>query len=180
MNIKFFREKNALSIKNAKIVNPSKDELNDFLIKKLIEKANHIETIYDNQLRNNYLKKKDKFEIANKHTEEYVKKFLAQRLSVDLFQLLNDMCLNYDIKINFDNNKNLSYNELEIRENILKICEDINGKKAIYNKMKNLLNLFVCYLKIYNLSLKTIKANMIEVENKEGNFYNGKIVIMEE
>ena len=49
--VKFYREKNALSINNANISTPNKKQLEKCLIDKLDEKANHIGEIYCEDLR---------------------------------------------------------------------------------------------------------------------------------
>jgi len=178
--MKFFREKNAISIQNTEKITPNISELDIFLINKLSEKANQVEVICNEVLRNDYLKNKNKLEKAMSITEKEVKKILAKRLSVDLLQLYMDLLKLYQIKIN----KGLSiinYNieELEYKSKILEICNALNqkeNKKAILDKLYEII---LNYISLYGFDISEIETNRKAIEEKEGNFYNGKIVVYE-
>ena len=177
----FYREKNAKSIQNCLKFTPKTQKLGDFLINKLKEKANHIETIYNNELRYEYLKKKNKLEKAKDMTEKEIKTFLAKRLSIDMLQLYKDMLKYYLIdesNIQF-NPVNLDFNlqELEYKNRLLVICEEIKNSEDKTNIFKNFWNIILGYISLYNFSFETIEKDRLKVEEKEGNFYNGLVVI---
>ncbi|MBQ8426077.1 MAG: hypothetical protein IJX17_08715 [Clostridia bacterium] len=179
--MKFFREKNAKSIQDCIKITPKTHKLGDFLVKKLIEKANHIETIFDDNLRYEYLKNKNKLEKAKNLTKKEIKTFLAKRLSVDLLQLYNDMAKYYFVtKIKTQSildNTALNLKELEYKKSLLSLSEEIknsDNKDAIFN---NFYNLILGYMSLFDLNFEIIEKERLNVEEKEGNFYNGIIVI---
>lgn len=111
MEQKFFREKNANSIYKARTVIPNTGELKRALLDKLCEKANHIRTIFIDDLRNEYLVKKGMKEQVEKFPEEHVKKILAIRLSADILQLIMDISIKFDIPIKIKKYEEVGFDE---------------------------------------------------------------------
>lgn len=175
-NIKFYREKNALSIKNANISTPNKKQLEKCLIDKLDEKANHIGVIFCEDLRNEYLQRKNKLDIAKTMKEFDVKKLLATRLSADLLQLYIDLSNVYNFPISFEVYDNYDYIEQEIEDLLIICCNELEKYEDKRATLKKILGLTINYASLFNLSFQDIQNEQVKVEEKEGNFYNGKFV----
>ena len=159
MKTKFFREKNAKSIKNVEISKPKIDELLLLLNEKLDEKFRHIETIKNKNLRNEYLKKKNKFEQSLLMTEEEITSLLMERVCVDIFELITTIAKLKNISLNFKN----KYDSLQIQDDKFDLQSNLNKL------------LLIC--KNYHFSLKFIEHQMNLVIEKEGSFENGLIVV---
>lgn len=119
MEPKFFRKNNALSIKNAETIVPTKEELIEELVKKLSEKTYQIEVIYTKNLRDTYLKKKNKYEESLALSETQVKSLLAERVAVDLLQLFIDISRVYKLDITSKNTLKIK-TESKIKDEIRK------------------------------------------------------------
>lgn len=176
-NVKFYREKNALSIKNANISTPNKNQLEKCLIDKLDEKANHVGVIFCEDLRNEYLQRKNKLDIAKTMKEFDVKKLLATRLSADLLQLYIDLSNVYNLPISFEIYDNYDCIEQEIEDLLIICCNELEKYEDKAPILKKLLSLTIKYASLFNLSFQDIQNEQIKVEDKEGSFYNGKIVV---
>lgn len=180
--LKFYREKNALSINGAEVYSPAdKESLFEELIFKLKEKANHVLVIYDSEMRNDYLKKKNKYEMSLEMSESMVKSILAERLAVDLFQIYFDIISVLEINTETELDTNLNYkfiDEVSIRDALDTLCDDFlimsyEDKKLLLKKFNDII---LSYLDIYHFSAKDIESKRLVVLEKEGSFYNGKIV----
>lgn len=176
-NIKFYREKNALSIQNANISTPNKKQLEKCLIDKLDEKANHIGTIFCEDLRNEYLQRKNKLDIAKTMQEFDVKKLLATRLSADLLQLYIDLSSLYNLPISYDSYDDYDCIEQEIEDLLIICCNELEKYEEKTKIMRKILGLIIKYASLFNLSFQDIQKEQIKIEQKEGSFYNGKFVV---
>ena len=179
MEIKFFRKNNALSIQNAKTRKPTNDELIEELIKKLAEKTYQIEVIYTKNLRDEYLKKKNKFEESLKLSEQKVKTLLAERLAIDLFQLFVDISRFYNVEITSKTTPETK-TETQIKEELQALLNPLKTSENISNSLKKLHNLFVDYCLIFDLNIEQIKSKQKQVENDEGSFFDGLFVVFEQ
>ena len=174
--IVFFREKNADSIKVKLRKIPKKEDLEILLLEKLKDKANHIKTIEDVKLRKDYLVSKNKWEKANDLPEFEVKRFLVKRLSVDIFQLILDICKVYNFKLDFVCGKTLKNTEDNIRKELIDCIEIFKNNKN-ENVINLMYNLLLSYINIFGFDIIDIDKLRQEVEDKEGNYYKGKIVL---
>lgn len=182
MEEKFYREKNAKSIKIAEIITPTYAKLKTLLAEKLCEKAEFIKTIYINPLREEYLAKKGKLDESKKLGEEKTITMLATRLSVDFLQLLIDIARHIDTPLNLEKYEDVGFDLVMLSAFITDNANLIKNNNSIMEPsdiIQDLVNCFHCYLKTYNLSLKEIIKECKKVEKKEGSFYNGKIVILD-
>jgi len=175
-NIKFYREKNALSIKNANISTPNKKQLEKCLIDKLDEKANHVGVIFCEDLRNEYLQRKNKLDVAKTMKEFDIKKLLATRLSADLLQLYIDLSNVYNLPISFEVYDNYDCIEQEIEDLLIVCCNELEKYEDKRATLKKLLSLTIKYASLFNLSFQDIQKEQIRIEQKEGNFFKGKFV----
>ncbi len=179
MEIKFFRKQNALSIKNVKTIIPTNKELIENLIKKLAEKVHQIEVIYTKNLRDEYLKKKNKYEESLQLSEATIKSLLAERLAVDLFQLFVDISRFYNIKITSKTTPKTK-TEIKIKEELQSLLNILKTSKNVSNSLKLLYDLIVEYCLIFDLNIKQIKSKQKQIEDEEGSFFEGLFVIFEQ
>jgi len=182
MEQKFYREKNANFIFNAKTIIPNTGELKRALLDKLCEKANHIRTIFIDDLRNEYLVKKGMKEQVEKFPEEHVKKILATRLSADILQLIIDIGEKFEIPIKLKKYEEVGYDETFLTPYIIDNCNLIKDNMKIITPeeaLQEILNAFYCYINIYDLSFKQVDKERKQIEKDEGSFLKGKFVIYE-
>lgn len=177
MLIKFYREKNAKSIKDAKKRVPSRQELIENLILKLKEKTNHIEVIKNKSLRDEYLKKKNKYEQSLEVSEEKIISLLMERVSIDIYELLITLSKIINIKLSFENKKTKVTNT--INKNMLKLISNLYNDSLKNDALQKIANVFTCLLKNYNFSLEHIEKQMKCVIKKEGSFEKGLLVFFE-
>lgn len=175
MLIKFYREKNAKSIKAAKKRLPTHQELIENLILKLKEKVNHIEVIKNKQLRDEYLKKKNKYELSQNMKESEIISLLMERVLVDIYELLITLSKIFNIKINFESKKIIN----NINTNMLNELAKIYNESLKNDAIKNLSNILSYLLFEYNFSLSHIEKQMKLIIKKEGSFEKGMLVIFE-
>lgn len=175
MLIKFYREKNAKSIKGAKKRFPSHQELIENLILKLKEKINHIEVVKNKQLRDEYLKKKNKYELSQNMKESEIISLLMERVLVDIYELLITLSKILNIKTNFKNKKIIN----NINTNMLNELANIYNESLKNDAIQNLSNLLSYLLYEYNFSLRHIESQMKLTIKKEGSFEKGMLVIFE-
>ena len=182
MEQKFYREKNANSIINARIVVPNTGELKRALLDKLCEKAEHIKTIYIDDLRNEYIRKKGLDHQMKNFSEDIVKKLLALRLSADILQLIIDIGEKFDLPIKIKKYEETSFDETFLSPYIIDNCNLIKESGHIVEPieaLQEILNAFYCYINIYNLTLKQVEKERKQIEKDEGSFLKGKFVIYE-
>lgn len=170
----FWREKNANNfIGKCNIVVPTSDELFEEIIKKFEEKLEMIDVIFDKTKRNEYLSKKNK--TIPKGTPEFViQQKIGSRVVIDFLQLVKDLCNLKNIKIDFPNIANSKSKEeiyLSMKNAISNLKTIIKDSLVIiYENILNLTN-------ILSLNYETLEAERQKVEEKEGSFYKGKIVL---
>lgn len=182
MEQKFYREKNANSIYNARTLTPNTGELKRALLDKLRDKANHIRTIFIDDSRNQYIVNKGMQLQVKNLTEEQVKIVLATRLSADILQLIMDISEKFEIPIKIKKYEEVSFDETFLTPYIIDNCNLIeeNSRMVEPNEaLQEILNAFYCYINIYDLSFKQIDKERKHIEKEEGSFLKGKFVIYE-
>ncbi len=178
MEKKFYREINANSIKEAKLEIPSKDELQVALVEKLREKTEHINVLINNSDRESYLLKKNKFEESKKYSEQEIKSLLAKRLIVDMFQLFSDLQRTFNENLKITLSLREGFNEEQIQKELFWCCDKLLTKKTKSEIFEEIaINLF-SLSNLYGFTLDEIENERKRVEEKEGNYYNGKYVII--
>ena len=174
MNKYFWREKNADVFKEKnEVYIPTSDELVDELINKFYEKLGMIDVIFVKQARDRYLAKKNKY-IPENTPELVVQQKIGTRVIVDFLQLIKDFCdLKYlNIKSDFsvrNKDKESICKSLKCAIDNLKI-ETQTSVQIIFENVFSLMDLL-------QLNYEDMEKERIIVENKEGNFRNGKFVI---
>ncbi len=170
----FWRENNANIYKGkCDIISPTPEELFDEIRNKFYEKLKMILVIFNQNERIAYLEKKGK-SIPAGTPELIVEQKIGTRVIIDFLQLIKDMC---SLKnIDFDYNV-----QITDTKDITLLYNDIN--KAISSLENNIsINLLTIYVNVlYLINKLSLNYSMLEkerkvVEEKEGNFYNGKIV----
>ena len=132
-----------------------------------------IEIIFDKAKRNEYLSKKNKT-IPKETPELVIQQKIGSRVIVDFLQLAKDLCKLKNIKIDFSNlashkNKEEIYLSMKNAISNLKTSTK-NSLLIIYENTLNLTN-------ILSLNYEMLEAERQKIEEKEGSFYKGKIVL---
>lgn len=170
----FWREKNANSfIGKCKIVIPTSDELFEEIIKKFKEKLKMIDVIFDKTKRAEYLSKKNKT-IPKEMPELVIRQKIGSRVIVDFLQLVKDLCNLKNIKIDytkFATHKNKEEIYLSLKNTVSNLKS--NTKDSLIIIYENILNL----TNVLSLNYEILEIERQKIEEKEGNFYKGKIVI---
>ena len=171
----FWREKNAeFYIDKYEIIVPSKQQLFVEIKNKFEEKLEMSDVIFDTAKRNEYLAKKNKNLPANV-SEFAIQQQIGTRVIVDFLQLIKDMSELNDFSVIFNHNEQPKiYKEIyaSIKTAISNFDNGLlDSLQQIYDSIFSLINLL-------ELSYENIEKQRKSIEEKEGSFYNGKIVLM--
>lgn len=170
----FWREKNANSfIGKCKVLGLTQSELFEEIIKKFYEKLDMINVIFNKTKREEYLYKKNKI-ITENTPEIEIRQRIGTRVIIDFLQLIKDLCDLKHIKLkaaSSESGKNKDEIYLAISGAISNIKS--NTEDSLLTIYKNILNLIDLLL----LNYMDIEIERQKVEEKEGSFYNGKIVV---
>lgn len=170
----FWRERNADKFINEfSVIQPTKQELFDEIVKKFYEKLEMINVIFDKTKRNEYLSKKNKT-IPAGTPELAIQQKIGTRVIVDFLQLVKDICYLKNIKLDSPNLKNFKSKDdiyFSINSAILNLANQTkNSLTIIFENILNLINLL-------SLDYDILEIERQKVEEKEGSFYKGKFVI---
>lgn len=177
----FWREKNAMGCAGkGEILNPTKEELEKELVSKLWQKLDRIEIIFDKNARKQYWEqdeKPKKIKLED-YSEEELQQLIGMNVVVDFLQLIHDLCQFYSVSFNSfkrqPQNLDIEGIKVVLRENIGHV-----GSKNIEITLSNIYNLILSLMKILNLNYDIVENKRLEKEKKQGNFYNGKYVLIE-
>ena len=147
-----------------------KNLLPQLLKEKLTEKVNHLQTIFTKTLRDIYLNKKNKLSEAQNLPEYVIKTTLATRVSADILELLLAFATLKGTTIDFTN---IMAKDLTEQEIYLQFISHLNQGINI----TALASLLKSYLNVYNLSPTTILNEIKKIQEQEGSFLNGKLVV---
>ena len=175
---KFFRERNAESVRNEfDIIVPTKDELEIELKNKLHEKLEMIDVIFDMDARAAYLKAKGKV-IPKGVSELDVKMKIGLRVVVDFLDLTIALCMVSEI----DYERLLIHNDNYIPDGgIFKgmFVESVNkiiNEETSEENLKELANAVIMLMNNLRLGFDIVEEERLKVEKAEGSFLNGKIL----
>ena len=171
----FWREKNANYYKNTnEVVVPSEQELYEEIKSKFNEKLNMISVIFDKSKREEYLTKKNK-KIPEGTPELVIQQKIGTRVIVDFLQLVKDMADLKKLSIKVEDNTNFNSHE-QIQKSIkLHISNlDFNIEMSLKGIYSSIINL----IEILSLNVDDLETERQRIEEKEGSFFKGKIVIM--
>ena len=178
----FWREKNAENCKTkGLVIMPTKDELKAELTKKLWQKLDRVNLIFDKKARLDYWEKDEKpknYKLED-YSEEELQRKIGANVAVDFLQLVRDLCQFYGIKILNKNlpKSNLSLDEIKIdlKDNIMLLEKEITIEKAI----RNIFKITISLINLLNLDFEKVEHMRKEKEEKQGSFLNGKYVIID-
>ena len=173
--IKFFREKNALSINGATTKKPSKNELVFEHINKLKDKANHIKTLCDKALRDEYLKKKKIYEKSLKMSQKMVKKLLFERVCIDILELVLNLSTLTNTEIT--STTSTTNTEIEIADNILVAISQFDTKNGHFEPISAIYQQLLNLCSIHGFSVQDLTDKMNLIIKEEGSFLTGLYVI---
>ena len=176
---KFLRGINVLKDKknkDFKIITPTAGERKSAILFELKAKTEQMEMFTNKLRREEYLSKLGQLERAQDLGEVETKKYLSNRLAIDIMQLIKDYCLCLDIP--YDNVRTetaLKLNEEQCIKNIVTYTErlfylDIN----IQETLMLIYSTLVSYINYNDLIYNDIERTCVIVEEEEGSYFNGK------
>ena len=181
--IYFWREKNADKCAGkGKIVEPTREQLEEELILKVEQKLSRIDVVFDCNAREEYYltDKKPKKRLDGMSEKEIVQ-LLGRKLAVDFAQLSFDLSDFYGFDKNFDVMVEATSVQA-VKEKVVSILESLKKKDNRRMKMQ-IENLFGCAREIAKLSdasWEDVEALRCEREENEGSFFRGKYVVFDE
>ena len=178
---KFVREFNAPAYRKNKefnIVTPTFGEMKTQLKLELKDRAEKMQLFTNRYRREEYLAKLGDVERALDMGEIESKKFLGNRLSLEIMQLIKDICLSENI--DFDKVRTttaLNLNEDECIRNFTTYVErlfyiDTN----LHDTLMLIYSTLVSYINYNDLIYDDLEKMCIISEKEEGSYYNGKII----
>ena len=177
--VKYIREHHALAYKKSKefaILNPTFGEMKTQLKLELQNRAELMQLFTNRYRREEYLLKLGNVERAMDMGEIESKKFLGNKLSLEIMQLIKDICKAEDIPFEkVRTNTALQLNEDECIKNFTTYTErlfyiDTN----LEDTLMLLYSTLVSYIN-YNDLVHDDLEKMCEItETEEGSYYNGK------
>ena len=164
--------------KDYKIVDLTPGELKSQVLYALKGKAEQMEMFTNKLRREEYLAKLGELEHAQDMGEIEMKKYLGNKLAIDIMQLIKDYCVCENIE--FDHIRTttaLDLNEEQCIKNMIAYTErlfyiDINIKETLMLIYSTL----VSYINYNDLIYNEIEKTCVIAEDEEGSFYNGKLI----
>jgi len=178
---KFVREYNDARYRRSKehnILKATFGEMKTYLRLELKARAELMEKFTNKFRREEYLKKLGEVERAMDMGEMESKKYLANKIAIDVMQLIKDLCLAEDIE--FDTVRTttaLNLNEEDCIRNFVTYIErlfyiDTN----LHDTLLLLYSTLVSYINYNDLIYDEIEKMCIITEKEEGSFYKGKLI----
>lgn len=161
--------------KDYKLITPTAGELKTDLLYELKNKAEKMEMFTNKLRREEYLSKLGELEHAQDMGEIETKKYLGNKLAIDIMQLIKDLCQAYEIE--FDTVRTttaLDLNEEQCIKNMITYTErlfylDVN----IQETLMLIYSTLVSYINYNDLIYTDIEKTCIIAEEEEGSFYKG-------
>lgn len=179
----FWREKNATRCAGkARIVEPTREELEKELILKLEQKLNRIDAVFDAKAREEcfWADKKPKKNLDGMSEKEIIR-LLGKNLAVDFLQLCFDFADFYELSKNFKS-KDEKVGIVDLKRKVETILENLKGGRKEDLKMQ-IENLFGCSRETASLcdaSWESVESLQVEKEEEQGSFLHGKYVFFDE
>lgn len=176
---KFMRAKNVLKYKKDKdyaIIDLTPGETRTALLYELRGKAEQMEMFTNKLRREDYLSKIGALERAQDMGEIETKKYLGNRLAIDIMQIIKDICACDDIPYDSVRTETaLELNEEQCIKNIVAYTErlfyiDIN----VHETLMLIYSTLVSYINYNDLIYNDIERTCVLVEEEEGSYYSGK------
>ena len=177
----FIREKNALKFrknKNYYIGTPTFGELKTYLKLELKNMGNTMQLFTNKLKREYYLNKLGALERAQDLGELEMKKYLANRLSLDIMQLIKDVCQAENIDFSLiQTDTALELTEEKCIENYMTYVERLFYiDTRLEDTLMLLYSTVVSYIKYNDLSYDDLLKTREMIEDEEGNYYNGRLL----
>lgn len=178
---KFDREFSELRYRKSKdymVLNPTFGEMKTYLKNTLREKIELIEKFKNKFRREEFLTKLGEVERALDMGEIESKKYLANKLSIDIMQLLKDISLSENIDIDtIRTTKCLTLNEDECIEKFSTYSERLfYVDTKLDDTLLLLYSTLVSYINYNDLIYEDIEKMCIISEKEEGSYYKGKLI----
>lgn len=178
---KFERGKNALryrKLKDYRIVDLTPGEQKSAILYELKAKTEQMQMFTNKLRREEYLSKMGALERAQDMGEIETKKYLGNRLAIDIMQTIKDLCACEEIP--FDSVRTetaLNLNEEQCIKNMVTYTErlfylDIN----IQETLMLIYSTLVSYINYNDLIYNDIERTCVLVEEEEGSYLNGKYI----
>lgn len=177
----FIRDLNALAYrknKNYRVSIPTPGELKTYLKLELKNMGNTMQLFTNKLKREYYLNKLGALERAQDLGEIEMKKYLANRLSIDIMQLIKDVCKAENIDFNSVQTETaLELTEEKCIENYMTYVERLFYiDTKVEDTLMLLYSTLVSYINYNDLSYIDLTKTCEMIENEEGNYYNGKLL----
>lgn len=160
------------------IKTPTFGEMKSYLKLELKAKAELIEVFKNKFRREEYLTKLGEVERAMDMGEMESKKYLANKISIDMMQLIKDICLTENIE--FDTVRTttaLNLNEDDCIKNFSTYIERLFYIDSnLHDTLMLIYSTLVSYINYNDLLYDEIEKMCIISEKEEGSFYKGKVV----
>ena len=179
--VKFVREYNDARFRKNKdysILAPTFGEMKTQLKYELKQRADLVQLFTNRYRREEYLTKLGEVERALDMGEMESKKYLANKISIDMMQLIKDICITENIE--FDTVRTttaLELNEEGCIKNFVTYIERLFYLDTnLHDTLMLLYSTLVSYINYNDLIYDEIEKMCIITEKEEGSFYNGKLV----
>ena len=164
--------------KDYRISTPTFGELKTHLRLELKNMGDTMQLFTNKLKREYYLNKLGALERAQDLGEIEMKKYLANRLSLDIMQLIKDLCKAENLDFNnIQTETALDLTEEKCIENYFTYVERLF---YIDTKLEDTLMLLystlVSYIKYNELTYDDLAKTCEMIETEEGNYYNGKLI----
>lgn len=175
---KFFRERNADAVRDEyELIVPTSEELEKELKNKLAEKLAMIDVIFDEEKREEYLKKKGK-EIPKNVSEVVVKQKIGLRVLVDFLDLAVSLCMvcgyNYEELLVY--NDNYIADGGIFKELFTETVNKVASEETTEENLKEFAQVVMMLVNNLKLDIDEVEKERLKVEISEGSFLNGKIL----
>ena len=179
--MKFIREGNALRYRKSKeyvVMNPTFGEMKTQLKLELKHRAELMSLFTNRYRREEYLAKLGEVERALDMGEIESKKYLANKIALEVMQLIKDICLSENIE--FDTVRTttaLDLNEEECIKNFTTYIERLFYIDTNFHDTLMLIySTLVSYINYNDLIYDDLEKMCIISEKEEGSYYNGKLL----
>lgn len=177
----FLRGINALKYrksKDYKVIEPTNGELKSAILYELKNKTEQMQMFTNKLRREDYLSKLGQLERSKDMGEIETKKYLGNRLAIDIMQIIKDLCTCQNIP--FDSVRTetaLQLNEEQCIKNMVTYTErlfylDTNVQETLMLIYSTL----VSYINYNDLIYNDIERTCVLIEDEEGSYLNGKYI----
>ena len=171
----FYREHNAdYFVGKTEVRFATNQELIPLLIDKFVQKVDMIDVVLDKTARQDYLVKKNKT-IPDGATEQQIRAKIGLRVVVDFVQLVMDSCKAISVDYNSLVVTKQNINLMDTKQKLSNIVENLNSSFDKTN-LESILSIVTNFAVGIGLDMDRVESERKKVEEREGNFYRGKLV----